>query len=92
MTFTVTVAGLTATVDSSDHGQVVVGTACSHCREPLKARGKGRRIAASNRAYEADAICVACGGEVGLMVVEISTIFGLEEDERVLLASRCRVY
>lgn len=88
----ITVAGHTATVDQDSGGQVIVGIACPHCAEPLRARGNGKRIASDDRAYEADAHCVACGSPVGLMRVEMSTLFGLQEDERVLLAGRCRVY
>lgn len=40
--------------------------------------------------YESDAHC-ACGKPVGKIRVRVSTIFGIEEDERVLYG-RCRVY
>ena len=41
--------------------------------------------------YEARAFCVACSAEVGRLVCVFDTIFGVEEDERVL-NGRARVY
>lgn len=40
---------------------------------------------------EAPAVCCACKEHVGTIVVKVSTIFGIEEDARVL-NGRCRVY
>ena len=54
-----------------------------------KIQGIGQRIA-DHDTYEADARCV-CGKQVGILRVKLSTIFGLEEDERVL-RGRVRVY
>lgn len=36
--------------------------------------------------------CVACGDPVGYVYLRADTIFGLEEDERVLVHGRARVY
>ncbi len=45
----------------------------------------------SDRGATSDAGCVACGKTIGKLVVEYDTIFGAEEDERVL-NGRPRVY
>jgi hypothetical protein len=63
---------------------VVVDGACPACgAEPFGARGLGRRIAAHDT-YAADAVATCCGKHVGELRVTLGTIFGLEEDERVL--------
>lgn len=88
----VTVAGVSATVDPNGSVVIVSGVKCSGCKVPLRARGTGKRRGSDNRSYEADAICVGCGEAVGLMRAEVSTIFGVEEDENIFFNSRCRVY
>lgn len=40
----------------------------------------------------ARAHCARCGKHVGEIVVTLSTLFGIEEDRRVLVQGRCRVY
>ena len=40
----------------------------------------------------AEAHCVDCGAYIGVLTVKASTIFGLDEDRRVLEQGRCRVY
>ncbi len=74
----------------ADH--VLVDAACpaAGCAPPLKVGGSGRRIE-SHDTYAADAFCMCCGARVGTLRVVCSTIFGVEEDERVL-NGRCRVY
>jgi hypothetical protein len=52
--------------------------------------GKGKRIATRDT-YEADAFCVGCGEQVGVLRAKVETIFGLEEDEAVL-NGRWKVY
>lgn len=42
--------------------------------------------------YAAEAKCADCSKRCGKLRVRVPTIFGLEEDERVLYDSRCRVY
>ncbi len=57
---------------------------CPTCSaEPFRVRGTGKRIAADDRAYEADAVCLACTQIVGTLRVEVNTLFGLREDEAV---------
>ena len=41
--------------------------------------------------YRSDAVCTRCRASLGVLRVKVSTLFGLEEDERVL-SGRCRVY
>ena len=60
---------------------------------PLRVVGSGREIDPENRhdTYRADGHCTACGGNVGVIRAKVSTLFGIEEDERVL-GGRARVY
>ena len=46
---------------------------------------------ADDRAWEADAVALCCRSTVGILRVEMSTLFGVREDELVL-RGRCRVY
>lgn len=45
--------------------------------------GKVRSVE-SHDTYRSDAMCHRCGAEAGVMRVKVSTLFGVEEDERVL--------
>lgn len=72
----------------SDH--VLVDAACPACAEPLRVRGRGNHVE-SHDTYAATAHCVACGAALGTIRVRVSTIFGIEEDERIL-NGRMRVY
>jgi hypothetical protein len=66
--------------------------ACPHCGEkPMKVQGTGKHIE-SHDTYAAGAICLCCGKSVGTLRARMDTIFGLEEDERVLVHGRARVY
>jgi hypothetical protein len=71
--------------------------ACPYCGveevEPkgFKVAGSNRRIAKDDRAYEADAGCLACKAHLGTLRVETGTLFGIREDEAVL-NGRVRVY
>ena len=68
----------------------VPGEVCPHCKADLVVAGAKRRIGGHDF-YSAEAGCVACDTYVGELRLKVSTIFGLEEDERVL-SGRCRVY
>lgn len=73
---------------------IVESDTCTECKEsPLAVRGLGMTIDpnASHDTYRADAVCYSCGAPAGVLRVKMSTIFGIEEDERVL-NGRCRVY
>lgn len=79
-----------------DHAdRVVVDHAtCPKCKlNPLPVRGQGKSIDPNSPrdTYRADAICCGCGAPVGVLRVKVETIFGIEEDDRVL-NGRCRVY
>jgi hypothetical protein len=69
---------------------IVPNQNCQHCGEELKVQGKGNHIA-SHDTYAANAHCVNCKKVIGELQVKVDTIFGLEEDERVL-CSRYKVY
>ena len=86
MKITVSVGGTkraaTRPFEGADH--VVATGACPHCSiEPFKVRGSG--ISRNDHdSYYADAECVACGKFVGTIRAKMDTLFGIEEDERVL--------
>ena len=72
---------------------IAPGGACPLCKEEnYTVAGKKRHIAPDNRSYESIVSCCKCGGVVGTLRLETSTIFGLHEDEAVLLHGRARVY
>ena len=67
---------------------------CPHCKaKPLRVSGSGRTIGGHDY-YKADGFCAnaECAKYVGEIRAYVSTIFGLEEDERVLIHGRARVY
>jgi len=66
--------------------------ACPGCKHaaPTYLGGKNQRIAGHDF-YEADAWTLCCMHPLGKVRAYCSTLFGLEEDERIA-ASRCRVY
>lgn len=67
---------------SPDADQTISDGHCPECfTDPFRVRGTGGRIAADDRAYEADAVCLACMRSVGTLRVEVNTLFGLREDE-----------
>jgi hypothetical protein len=71
-------------LDAPDADHAVADGRCPSCHtEPFRVQGTGRRIAADDRAYEADAVCLACTQTVGTLRVEVNTLFGLREDEAV---------
>jgi hypothetical protein len=67
----------------ADHA-VVVGACCPYCGvSPFKIAGSGRRPSKDDRAWEADAGCLACKAHVGTLRLEVNTLFGVREDEAV---------
>ena len=76
---------------------VAAGTArrpstCPGCSAaPLRVQGRDRTIGGHDY-YRADGFCADCGARVGEIRAYVSTIFGLDEDERVLVHGRPRVY
>lgn len=80
------------TIDVDTTGAAYRGDACPACKEtPLRVIGAGMEIA-SHDTYEAAGFCRVCGAPVGTIIATVPTIFGLEEDEAVLLSGRWRVY
>ena len=76
--------------ESADHVVVEALTCkCEFGREDptdfggLRVRGTGKSIE-SRDTWRADAQCVSCGVHVGVLRVKMDTIFGIEEDERVM--------
>lgn len=54
-------------------------------------RTSGRGMHHDHDTYRSTGHCTDCGVELGPIVAKVSTIFGIEEDERVL-HGRARVY
>lgn len=73
----------------ADHA--AVPGSCPACRaEPFRVAGRGLRVGAADE-YHADGYCLDCRARVGRLVAQVSTLFGLEEDARVL-GGAWRVY
>ncbi len=68
---------------------VNVGTACD-CGS-FSVRGNGQNRQQTQYAEEEDAVCVSCFEPRGRLHVKLETLFGRDEDNRVL-NGRCRVY
>lgn len=65
--------------------------ACPCCRAvPFRVAGEGQEREGHDT-YAARARCIDCDKHVGTVHARVDTIFGIEEDERVL-HGRCRVY
>jgi len=74
---------------------VVLDAPCPACGaehpEGTQVQGGDAVPSEDDRAYEAVAMAVCCRGRVGILRVEMETLFGVREDEAVL-NSRARVY
>ena len=90
MTITVTRDGkkLKAKLPHPQCGFVEVSVPCA-CGS-VQVRGTGIRET-THDTYVADAVCCGCGRSAGVMRTKVSTVFGIEEDSRVL-NGRMRVY
>jgi len=85
-------ASIVQPLPDSERVAVLEPKACRACKAtPLFVRGRGKRIGGRDY-YEATACCERCGEQVGTIRAFVQTIFGLEEDERVIHGSRCRSY
>jgi hypothetical protein len=72
---------------------VVIEGACPACKvSPFLVAGFAGTMTEGHDTYEARAGCVGRGAVLGKLVVHVSTLFGIEEDRRVLLDGRARVY
>lgn len=69
--------------------RVEIDAACSGCGSRFVAGGASS--VGSHDTYRAQAACVGCKAACGVLRVTVSTLFGIEEDARVL-NGRCRVY
>jgi len=73
-----------ATEPFSGVDHAVVDGSCPLCGNPdFRVGGMGRRIAADDHAYEADAVAYCCNQQIGILRVETNTLFGCREDEAV---------
>jgi hypothetical protein len=75
-----------------EDGMVGVATgACPGCKAtPFRLKG-GRVETMDDRTIRSGCRCVDCGDAVGYVYHRPATLFGIEEDQRVL-NGRCRVY
>ncbi len=87
---------LAAKLPHADAARVYVGELpkCPLCKEThpegLPVAGKGNHTEGHDT-FAARAHTLCCGGEIGILRAVVSTIFGIEEDRRVL-NGRARVY
>jgi hypothetical protein len=76
----------TATKPHEEAEYCVVDIACPHCKvTPLKVSGHGKSIDPDARhdTWRADGSSVCCNVQIGTIRVKVSTLFGIEEDQRV---------
>jgi len=66
-------------------------TDCPHCKASAPIKVQGGESFHDHDTYTCAAFCVGCKGSLGKMKVQVDTIFGIEEDNRVL-NGRWRVY
>jgi hypothetical protein len=79
------------TLPYPDAEHVVPAGACPHCQaSPFHVSG-GAPVVQGHDTQTAPAWTRCCGTPAGKLVVTVSTLFGIEEDERVC-HGRCRVY
>ena len=66
---------------------------CPRCgaKGPTYVGGRDLRIG-SRDTYQSDGFALCCMAPLGVITATVSTLFGLEEDEAVLLRGRARVY
>lgn len=63
---------------------VVLSAPCPSCDTPAAPiAGKGVDTT-THSTHEAEAIATCCGARVGRLIVTLDTLFGIEEDNRVL--------
>ncbi len=81
-------AGVCSSIECLDYYCVECGMS------PMHVAGTGMHFASGkdrHDTYEAIACCTQCRVRVGTLRVRMNTLFGIEEDERVL-NGRCRVF
>ena len=71
---------------------VTVDGCCPLCKaDPFHVSGKAGTTHKERDSIKQEAVCRSCDKVIGHVRVTFDTIFGIEEDERVL-NGRCRVY
>jgi len=75
----------------ADAEYVVPTGECPQCKAKPWAVSGGTPVVQGHDTQTAPAWTRCCGKPAGSLVVTVSTLFGIEEDERVL-HGRCRVY
>lgn len=75
----------------ADHVLVDKLAECPGCKAPLRVTGLPITVRNDHDTYYADAVCLECKHPVGELQTQVSTIFGIDEDEAVL-NGRARVY
>jgi len=94
MKITVTTSGgvFKARLPYDGAGYVVVsGLECPECNAEGGLRVRGPSPVTDHDTMRSRAVCADCDQGVGHITVKFNTIFGIEEDKRVL-NGRCRVY
>ncbi len=76
-------------VESGDFAEVP-GFECDACHSDLRVRGA--LTGHSRDTYRATALCFNCGHQIGTLEAQVDTIFGIDEDEAMLVHGRARVY
>lgn len=76
----------------ADHVLVAALSTCPDCGEPLKLAGREGTMHHDHDTYYTKAGCLACEKTLGELQTKVSTIFGIDEDEAVLVHGRARVY
>lgn len=84
---------VTCALPYTDASYVIAkGLECECSRgQDLMVSGMGVPLERTDRYIRSDAGCSRCGGKIGILTVTFDTLFGAEEDNRVL-NGRCRVY
>lgn len=93
MKIAVNVAGhvRAARLPFEDAPHALVDVACPLCKEPAPLAVAARQSTRGHDTITGEGYAACCGGHIGTIVVTVATIFGIEEDERVL-RGRPRVY
>jgi len=86
-----TASGRRKIVEVTHTSAIAVGECPSCGASPLRVCGRARTIEGHD-VYAARAMCGACDDEIGTIRARVSTLFGLREDEAVLVHGRARVY
>lgn len=70
-------------IDKGDY--VNADISCPKCGgAPVALRGTDMRPSADDSAWEANGRCLACKAHIGTIRVEMTTLFGVREDQAVL--------